>query len=495
VNITRTTILAALAAVTVGLPACGGSDSASDEAASDEAASDDAPATSQRPASTSASETTAPTTAQATTPDEAPPTTDAPAATTTTSTAWRDEVSAFCTALFDGIASVAPGDGSAADLATFVADLQAGASQLPRFDAISVPADVQPEIDEVAAIIDDTARWTSRAGDAASAGDVRLADDALQRAEDGVQRVRGRLAVAGAHCDTADPARAHAAALNVPTEGNTFMINAGFGSIWSSQHLYGTVTRLDPETGAVVATVDVGEVPQKLQPADGRMWVRTADRYVAIDPATNTVVAALDKVAVGPNANRSFALDGAMWICDGRRLHRYDPASLELLATVDLDVDCEEVYATDDLVVAYRTNDDPSESGTAAAAFVDPTSNHVLATVALPVDVAYPAVLHDAVFFPGAGGATAVVVDRGTWTVTATPDLGRPTRVGLTATDGARIYVPVSGYRDVIVVDADTYAVVDTIETLGNAAPVLLDGSLWTADSWDALIQRHDDLG
>ena len=45
-----------------------------------------------------------------------------------------------------------------------------------------------------------------------------------------------------------------------------------------------------------------------------------------------------------------------------------------------------------------------------------------------------------------------------------------------------------------IVVDADTYAVVDTIETLGNASPVLLDGSLWTADSWDGLMQRHDDL-
>ena len=52
-----------------------------------------------------------------------------------------------------------------------------------------------------------------------------------------------------------------------------------------------------------------------------------------------------------------------------------------------------------------------------------------------------------------------------------------------------------TGHRDVLVVDADTYAVVDTIETLGNNAPVLLDGSLWTADSWDGLIQRHDELG
>ncbi len=51
-----------------------------------------------------------------------------------------------------------------------------------------------------------------------------------------------------------------------------------------------------------------------------------------------------------------------------------------------------------------------------------------------------------------------------------------------------------TGNRDVLVVDADTYAVVDTIKTLGNAAPILLNRSLWTADSWDGLIQRHDDL-
>ena len=133
------------------------------------------------------------------------------------------------------------------------------------------------------------------------------------------------------------------------------------------------------------------------------MWVRTADRYVAIDPATNTVVATLDKAAVGPNANRSFAIDGAMWICDGQQLHRYDPTSLQPVATIDLGVECEEVYATDDLVVAYRFNLDVGQTGTSAAAFVDPTTNQVLATVPLPVDVGYVAVLDDAVFFPGCG--------------------------------------------------------------------------------------------
>ena len=90
-----------------------------------------------------------------------------------------------------------------------------------------------------------------------------------------------------------------------------------------------------------------------------------------------------------------------MWICDGRRLHRYDPIMLQPVATIDLDVDCEEVYATTTSSSPTWTNEDVDQSGTAAAAFVDPASNQILATVSLPVDVAYPAVLDDAVFFPG----------------------------------------------------------------------------------------------
>jgi hypothetical protein len=223
------------------------------------------------------------------------------------------------------------------------------------------------------------------------------------------------------------------------------------------------------------------------------MIVRTEAQYVAIDPATNTVAATLDKAAVGPAANRAFARDGAMWICDGTRLHRYDPSTLQPVTAVDLEIDCAEVYATADLVVAYRTDEEVADqTGNAAATFVDPTTNQVLATVPLPVDVGYVAVLDDAVFFPGHGGSTAVVVDRATWSVTATPDLGVPIAGGLTATDGERIYLPAAGKRDVVVVDAETFTVVDTIESLGNNAPVLLDGSLWTVDSTYGLMQRHD---
>lgn len=66
--------------------------------------------------------------------------------------------------------------------------------------------------------------------------------------------------------------------------------------------------------------------------------------------------------------------------------------------------------------------EDQGESGVSIAAFVDPFKNSVLATTALPVDVGGPAVLTDAIYFPGHFGATAVVVDRETWGVFNTRD-------------------------------------------------------------------------
>ena len=143
--------------------------------------------------------------------------------------------------------------------------------------------------------------------------------------------------------------------------------------------------------------------------------------------------------------------------------------------------------------MAWSYNEDDGESGNSAAAFIDPVTNEVQATIDLPVDVGVPAVLDDDVFFPGWGGSTAVVVDRAGWTVTDTPDLGRSTAGSLVVTDGQRIFVPTDCCpKDVLVVDAATFEVVATIEPLGNNALALVDGTLWTADSDFGLVQRFD---
>jgi hypothetical protein len=278
-----------------------------------------------------------------------------------------------------------------------------------------------------------------------------------------------------------------------------WQLETGFGSIWVSQDLINTVARVDPDTGEVLARIPMSSRPIKLQPADGRMVVRTDDSYVAVDADTNTIVGTLLKGDVGPNANRSWAVDGALWICDGQRLHRYDPATLRPVAVVELDIECGQVHATADVAIAWTYNEDPGESGDSRATFVDPRTNTVLGTVDLGADAGVPIVLDDAVFFPQ--GTTASIVDRSSWTVTATPDFGRLIADGSqSAYDGTSIYtISDKATQTIAVIDPITFEITREIHAIGTAPSLnslaATPGVLWAVNNSGGLLQRFDTAG
>ncbi len=70
-----------------------------------------------------------------------------------------------------------------------------------------------------------------------------------------------------------------------------------FGSVWISDHRPGTLTRIDPSTNTVVATVDLGggHIGPPLEAAR-KLWTVTADasKIVVVDPATNDVAGSID---------------------------------------------------------------------------------------------------------------------------------------------------------------------------------------------------------
>jgi hypothetical protein len=419
---------------------------------------------------------------------------------------WQDQITEVCDAFVSDSAGIPEPDGSPASLGAYAAALRQVGTDGPSLADVDFPPEAQPTLDHVIALGDANTAALDRADAAAAAGDAAGAKHALDEWNDGLHQMGAAFALAGARCGTSEPARLDGAQLNVPLSGDPAQLATGYGSIWVSENLAGQVVRVDPDDGKVIATIDVGVGPGKLQPADGRMIVRTLGAYVAINPETNAVVGTLAKADVGPAANRAWAVDGALWICDGRRLHRYDPATFTPTAVLDLDVDCGQVYATDDLVVAWNYNEDPGPSGTSAATFVDPvgdrpagtaptptSSPRVLATTPLPVDVGVPVVLPDSVFFHAqVDASTAVVVQRGTWTVTATPDLGRPTTGSNTGYDGRSIYVITDDYKDILVTDAETFEVTDTIETFGVNSVDLHDGALWVTSGDSDVLQRFD---
>lgn len=427
-----------------------------------------------------------------------PPTTAAPA---TDSTVDDVEMAEFAQDAADrcdrggsALASLPPPDGTIETLNAQIAILQEWRAEAAALPPVEVPAALADQAAELEAIDAAADAALADAAGAAATGDVQAASAALGRHLDAAGATAARLAIMGVPCDIADPVRAASAAVNVLLELNASQINVGFGSVWVSETDNATVVRIEPETGEILARIDVADGPLKLQPADGMIWVRTSDRYERIDPATNTVDATLLKADVGPAANRNWALDGVMWICDGRTLHRYDLSTMQPVASVDVGIDCDYVYATSELVVVWVYNDDPSLAADPATVMIDPATNEVLATIALPAQMVFPAILDDSVFFAGNGNSTAVTIDRSTWTIAATYDLGRTTGGGGIVTDGTSIFVPTDEQspNDVLVVDTSSFDVVGVVEPLDVNHLALLDGSLWITDGTFDVVQRFD---
>jgi YVTN family beta-propeller protein len=88
---------------------------------------------------------------------------------------------------------------------------------------------------------------------------------------------------------------------HMPTGAAPIGITAAFGSVWvvNSEfrvHDRGSVTRIDPDTGKVVATITVGSVLLEVAPGAGALWVSNSGENTVsrIDPSSNEVVATVD---------------------------------------------------------------------------------------------------------------------------------------------------------------------------------------------------------
>src|SRR5260370_30289564 len=92
---------------------------------------------------------------------------------------------------------------------------------------------------------------------------------------------------------------------------------AGEGFVWTLNQGTGTVTKIDPRTLKVVATIDVG-VPGAggdIATGEGALWVTQKTIPVSrIDPATNKVTAQL----YGPGGDAMRIGHGYVWLSNGR---------------------------------------------------------------------------------------------------------------------------------------------------------------------------------
>jgi virginiamycin B lyase len=110
-------------------------------------------------------------------------------------------------------------------------------------------------------------------------------------------------------------------------------VGVGFGSVWVTIFEDGTVQRLDPESGTVQATIEVGDGPLWISVDDNAVWVSNQNSGTAtrIDPAANEAAAEID--IGGPFQGGDIAAgDGVVWAATGEGpLSLIDPSTDEVV--------------------------------------------------------------------------------------------------------------------------------------------------------------------
>lgn len=113
---------------------------------------------------------------------------------------------------------------------------------------------------------------------------------------------------------------------------------AGDGSVWVTSDTTGVISRVDPRTNAVIATVQVDPDSYYLAFGLGSLWAVSATHQVIqkIDPITNTVVKRTD---LGREPGFLVAGEGAVWVQeqgDGT-VARIDPVTGEVSGRAKID--------------------------------------------------------------------------------------------------------------------------------------------------------------
>ena len=161
-------------------------------------------------------------------------------------------------------------------------------------------------------------------------------------------------------------------------------IGSGAGSLWvtatdqdaNGDWLPGVVKRIDPATGATLATIPVGTSPWDIDVSPGAVWVANADSgsVMRIDPATNQVVAT---IAI-PNAYGVTVGLGAVWVSstDGK-VTRIDPATNQIVTTIPTQTTGRSIATGNGAVWVTHPGTEGQADGSLSR--IDPATNQVVA--------------------------------------------------------------------------------------------------------------------
>jgi hypothetical protein len=270
-------------------------------------------------------------------------------------------------------------------------------------------------------------------------------------------------------------------------------------ALWITNMNDGTLSRIDPATNTIVATVTIGpagglggnSVPIWLVAYDGQLWTANgADgQIVRVDPATNTVAQTIPMV-VGTTTDAprpgGLTVDSTgVWASDhdGGRLVHFDAATGAVLAEISLDQPASLASGFGSIWVV-------SGQDRRSITRVDPVTNTVVGEIAVTGNVWVFQIVADAVWCIG-GDGDLFRIDPATNTLTQTIDTGLPSSHGSLIT-AAGIWVGGNLHDGLVRIDPTTGAhsqVID-VDNGGVASSIEYDGSVWVTRPFNDVVVR-----
>ncbi len=146
---------------------------------------------------------------------------------------------------------------------------------------------------------------------------------------------------------------------------------AGEGSIWATNNDANTVSRIDPRSNKVVATIRVGDNPQGIAVGSGSVWVANhrAGSVSRIDVATNRVSAVIKGADLCCSPQAVATSSEAVWVTvpDKGHVVMIDPTANRVVSKLGVNENGGRLAVTEDAVWAA--------TGTRIVAKIDPATN------------------------------------------------------------------------------------------------------------------------
>jgi YVTN family beta-propeller protein len=263
---------------------------------------------------------------------------------------------------------------------------------------------------------------------------------------------------------------------SIPVGTSPVNIAFGSGSIWVSNNGNGTVSRVDPTSDRVVATVDVGGAPAGIAAGAGSVWVGNFGNsdLTRIDPSTNGVSGRLD--LGGQPLGPAVAADGTVWVSnfDGS-IERIPPAGDRAVARIVLGG--KPAFTAIAFGLVWSVN----QNGTVST--VDPaTDAQSGAPVQVGDDVDDISAGPDAIWVTTYNDGLLARIDPSTRAVTWSKKLGGRAAGVLAASDGG-VWVSLYDRGVVERIDPESGSVIRTVRVgLEPRQIVEAAGSLWVAN-------------